>query len=199
MMKLLWAPASPFARKALMAVHELGLTETVEVVTADVHGQDAARPVNPLGKIPVLEIPGQPALFDSPVIAEYLDSIGGNRLFPASGPARWTALRLQAIGDGIAEAAVLRRMENNRPDGEKSASFAARQLKAVTTALDVLEQEAATLNADATIGTLAVAAALGYLDFRFSHEDWRPGRPALTNWYAAFSQRASVQATRPQG
>lgn len=198
MMKLRWAPASPFARKVQLCIHELGLAGQVEVVMTDVHGEDAARALNPLGKIPVLELDDGSALFDSPVIAEYLDVLaGGGKLFPAAGPARWQALVLQAIGDGICDAAVARRMEGNRPDGEKSPAFMARQLKAVTTALDVLEARAGDLSGPVTIGTLAVAAALGYLDFRFSHEDWRPGRPALTAWFGTFAQRPSMVATAP--
>ncbi|MFD2263758.1 glutathione S-transferase N-terminal domain-containing protein [Lacibacterium aquatile] len=198
MMKLRWAAASPFVRKIHLVAHELGLTDQIELLPTDVHGEDAARGDNPLGKIPCLLLDEGGALYDSPVIAEYLDSLHtGPKLHPDTGPARWQALRLQALGDGICDAAVARRMESNRADGQKSPAFMDRQKKAVDTALDYLDSHPEYFAGPVNIGHLAVGAALGYLDFRFAHEEWRTGRHKLKEWFDGFSQRPSMLQTKP--
>ncbi|WP_448206288.1 glutathione S-transferase N-terminal domain-containing protein [Azospirillum sp. sgz302134] len=199
-MKLRWSPTSPYVRKVMMVAIECGLEKAVETQKTDAWSPETDLPKdNPLGKVPALVLEDGTALYDSPVIAEYLDTLhDGPRLFPAHGPARWTALRQQALADGICDAAILRRLEANRPDGEKSPNWMERQRRAVARALDVLEAEAATgLGDTLTVGTLAVLVALGYLDFRFGHEDWREGRPALTAWFAAMSDRDSFRRTAP--
>jgi len=199
MLKLRWSPTSPYVRKVMMVLIERGLEDRVERVTTDPWSADTDLPTdNPLGKVPALTLEDGTTLFDSPVIVEYLDSLGNlPPLFPPAGPARWTALRQQAIADGICDAAILRRLESMRPDGEKSANWMERQRKAVARSLDLLEAEAASLEGEATIGSLSVLVALGYLDFRFGHEDWRVGRPALTSWFTKASDRDSLRRTAP--
>ncbi|WP_199902318.1 glutathione S-transferase N-terminal domain-containing protein [Azospirillum sp. B506] len=199
MLKLRWSPSSPYVRKVMMVLIERGLEDRVERVTTDPWSADTDLPKeNPLGKVPALTLEDGTTLFDSPVIAEYLDSLGDRSpLFPPAGPRRWAALRLQAVADGICDAAVLRRLESMRPDGEKSANWMERQRKAVVRSLDLLEAEAASLDGELTIGSLAVLVALGYLDFRFGHEDWRQDRPALTEWFIKASDRDSLRRTAP--
>ncbi len=199
MLKLRWSPTSPYVRKVMMVLIERGLEDRVERVTTDPWSADTdLGKDNPLCKVPALTLEDGTTLFDSPVIVEYLDSLGDRApLLPNAGPARWAALRLQAIADGICDAAILRRLESMRPDGEKSANWMERQRKAVARSLDLLEAEAASLDGEATIGTLAALVALGYLDFRFGHEDWRVGRPALTAWFAKASDRDSLRRTAP--
>lgn len=199
MMKLRWSATSPYVRKVMMVLIERGLDSAVERQQTDAWSPETDLPTdNPLGKVPALVLENGTTLFDSPVIAEYLDSLGsGPALFPAAGPARWTALRLQALADGICDAAILRRLETNRPDGEKSIAWADRQGRAVARALDLLEAEADGLGGELTIGTLAVMVALGYLDFRFGHEPWREGRPKLATWFATASDRDSFRRTAP--
>ncbi|MFD1625310.1 glutathione S-transferase N-terminal domain-containing protein [Azospirillum griseum] len=199
MMTLRWSATSPFVRKVMMVAIERGLADAITRQPTDPWSADTDLPQgNPLGKVPALTLADGTVLFDSPVIAEYLDSLGDAApLFPAVGPARWAALRLQAIADGVCDAAILRRLEANRPDGEKSAGWSERQRLAVARSLDLLEAEAAGLGEAVTIGTLAVLAALGYLDFRFAHEPWREGRPALAAWHARMADRDSVRLTAP--
>lgn len=201
MMQLRYSQTSPFVRKVLMVAHEVGLADRIEIVPTDVWAPDS--PIvrdNPLAKIPTLVTEDGLVLFDSPVIAEYLDSLHqGRRLFPAAGRERWVALRQQAMADGICDASVLRRMEAMRPESLRSADWTERQRRAVVRALDLLERESGTLpSADTpTIGGIAVAAALGYLDFRFAHEGWRQGRPGLANWFEAASARDCFKRTAP--
>ncbi|MCW2243976.1 glutathione S-transferase C-terminal domain-containing protein [Azospirillum canadense] len=198
-MKLRWSPTSPYVRKVMMVAIECGLENAIEKQTTNAWAADTDLPTdNPLCKVPALVLEDGTTLFDSPVVAEYLDTLhDGPRLFPATGPARWAALRQQALADGICDAAILRRLESQRPDGEKSPNWMERQRRAVTRALDVLEAEAAGLGDTPTIGTLALLVALGYLDFRFGHEDWRQGRPALTRWFESMSARDSYRRTEP--
>nr|WP_222532972.1 glutathione S-transferase N-terminal domain-containing protein [Azospirillum sp. 412522] len=199
MLKLRWSPTSPYVRKVMVVLIERGLEDRVERVATDPWSVDTDLPQdNPLGKVPALTLEDGTTLFDSPVIVEYLDSLGDRApLFPPTGPARWTALRQEAIADGICDAAILRRLESMRPDGETSANWMERQRKAVARSLDLLEAETASLEGDLTIGSLSVLVALGYLDFRFGHEDWRQGRPALTAWFAKASDRDSLRRTAP--
>ncbi|HYG85720.1 MAG TPA: glutathione S-transferase N-terminal domain-containing protein [Azospirillum sp.] len=198
-MKLRYSSTSPYVRKVMMVAIECGLDSSIELQNTDAWSAETDLPKdNPLGKVPALILDTGMVLYDSPVICEYLDTLhDGPRLFPPPGPARWTALRQQALADGICDAAILRRLEGNRPDGEKSAAWAERQRLAVARACDALEAEAASLPAEPTIGTLAILAALGYLDFRFGHEDWRPGRPALAAWFEKAAARDSVRRTAP--
>ena len=113
-MKLLYSPSSPFDRKVAVVPHERGLTGRIELITATTSpvqpNADVARD-NPLAKIPSLTLDDGSTLYDSGVIAEYLDQLAGAELFPPSGPQRWTALRQQALADGLLDAAILIRYE----------------------------------------------------------------------------------------
>ena len=202
-MKLRYSPASPYVRKVMVLALETGLAGKLEKIPTTVSptkpSPDVAKD-NPLIKVPALVLDDGQTLFDSPVICEYLDSLhGGAKLFPASGPARWTALRRQALGDGILDAAILTRYEGIRPDGFKWPDWIEGQMTKVRTALAELEREADKLGSTVDIGTITIGCALGYLDFRFASEDWRAKHPKLAAWYASFAARPSMKETVPQG
>ena len=151
---------------------------------------------NPLSKIPTLVTDDGVALFDSPVICEYLDSLGDALpMFPEHGAARWRALKLQAMGDGIMDASVPRRGELAKPKEAGRDALIARWRAAVERTLDALEAEVPHKAVD--IGSISVACALGYLDFRFPQDPWRGTRPKLAAWFAAFSEEPAVAATVP--
>jgi glutathione S-transferase len=198
-MKLYTNPASPFARKARIIVRELKLV--VEEINVPREGLgDGFRAINPLGKIPVLVLDDGSTLFDSPVICEYLNEAGGGRFFPGKSLLRentghWRALTLQALGDGICDAAVARNYERLRPAELQSAAVIQKYMNAVNTGLDVLERTKFTDKV--TIGEITVACALGYLDFRIPELGWRETRPNLRDWYEKFAQYPSMQATWP--
>lgn len=199
-MKLYFNPASPYVRKVRVTAHELGLTGKIELISISltpVSPHDGLRHSNPIGKIPALILDDGSALYDSPVICEYLDALaGGNRIFPAPGPARWTALRRQALADGIMDAAVLTRYEQAvRPQELRWQQWSDAQFLKIRTTLDALEQEA--LEGTFDIGTISIACALGYLDLRFAGEGWRTSRPRLAASLAAVSQRPSLIASAP--
>ena len=201
-MKLITVPPSPFARKVRVVIHEAGLNDRVEVSVDNPWSADTRVPdVNPIGKVPVLILDDGTALYDSSVICEYLDSCSVDvELYPAAGAERWAALRQQRMADQMVDAFVLRRLEGNRPEERQHAPWVERQWAVVQRCLDAAESEASTFDANKpTIGTIAMAAALGHLDFRRGDDpDWRVNRPALAAWYEAFSARPSMQATWPQ-
>jgi glutathione S-transferase len=198
-MKLRYSATSPYVRKVMMTAIEKGVRDRLELEPTNAWSPDTDLPGdNPLGKVPALVPDEGGALYDSPVICEYLDQLGsGPALFPPAGPARWTALRLQALGDGICDAAVSCRLEETRPEGERSAKWAARQRAAIARGTAALEAELDALRGPLTIGTLAALAALGYLDFRFAAEDWRARNPGLAAWFEEASARESYRATQP--
>ena len=199
-MKLRYSPTSPYVRKVMVCAAETGSSGDLELIPTDILDPESDLPGdNPLGKVPTLITDDGDRLFDSPVICEYLDGLhDGDRLYPSSGAARWKALRLQALGDGILDAAVLCVLEGRREPGERSAAFVAHQKGKIERVLDALEGGAAGLGGPVTIGAVTAGCALGYLDFRFAEDRWREGRPALATWYEAFSRRPSMAASVPR-
>ena len=198
MMRLHWSSRSPFVRKVMVVAHESGLAERIErvptVVALTKPGIDLL-PRNPLGKIPTLLLEDGSSLYDSVVICEYLDGLGGApRLFPAAGTARIEALRRHALGNGFMDFLLLWRGELGRaaPDQRILDNFAAK-LAALLTAL---EAEAPALSAGPLdIGRVAIGCALSYLDFRWPEAGWRAAHPALAAWHSGFAARPSVRAT----
>ena len=195
-MKLFHAPTSPYARKVMVTAKVCGLEDRITVLPTNPHEAPAELlAANPLSRIPCLVTEDGLALFDSPVICEYLDNIGAGSQFPPPGPARWRALKQQAIGDGIMDAAVGRRMEQGRPAEEERTKLMDRHKEAVARAVAVLEADPPTDHMD--IGTVAIACALGYLDLRFADEDWRTGAPKLAAWFERMAARPEIASTKP--
>jgi glutathione S-transferase len=202
MMKLYYSTASPFARKARVVARETGLDARIEEVVTTVSPVKANVELgrdNPVMKVPTLALDDGTALFDSPVICEYLDGLhSGRKLFPPAGKARWNALRLQAAGDGILDAGILCRYETVlRPEPLRWADWIAGQTEKWHAGLDFLERSAGDLEGEPTIGGITAGCVLGWLDFRFGDDDWRSGRPNLARWYERFAARPSMQATIP--
>jgi glutathione S-transferase len=201
-MQLHYNVASPFVRKVMAVAIETGLTDRIEPVKSV---PSPVAPVaelnadNPLGKVPCLVTNDGVALYDSRVICEYLDSLHhGPKMFPPSGAARWTALRRQALGDGIMDAAVLTRYETfTRPEEARWDAWIDSQKQKFRRGLDALEAESTSLDV-VDVGTLAIACALGYLDFRFADENWRARRPRVAAWFEQFAKRPSIATTGPQ-
>jgi glutathione S-transferase len=194
-MKLLWSSRSPFARKVMIAAHELGIADELELERVVVNPADPSRRVmqfNPLGRIPTLVLDDGTILHDSAVIIEYLDERYGGTLIPRNGPDRWAALTQQALADGIMEA-DLRLIEERkyRESGHRDA-LAAGMREKIGKALDHLDSAPP---AGVTIGAVSLGSALAHLDFRFADEPWRPGHPNLAQWFADFSARPSMRAT----
>jgi len=196
-MKLFHSPTSPYARKVVACAIARGIDSQIELIATNPHvSPPELLAVNPLSKIPCLVTGDGLALFDSPVICEYLDSLeGGLPLYPRGLGPRLRVLKQQAIADGIMDAAVLRRMEMGRPQEAARDAVMARHKVAVERALDVLEAD--TLHQTVDIGTISIACALGYLTLRFAAEPWRDGHPKLTAWFAQFGLNPCIARTKP--
>lgn len=200
-MKLYGSLTSPYVRKVRVILHEKKLA--CEFVVADAWAADSPIPaLNPLGKVPVLELDDGELLFDSPVILEYLDSVKMPPLLAASGETRWQMLCWSALADGILDAVVTRLLESRRPAEQQSAENIHRQEEKVSRSLNYIERHlsggAWLMTGRFTLADLTVAVALEYTDFRYPH-DWQSRHPRLASWLAEISARPSLAETRPPG
>jgi glutathione S-transferase len=195
-MILRFLPHSPYARKVLVAAHELGQSDAFEVVTA--HVFDPETPLqteNPLKKVPTLVLDDGQVLYDSTVICEWLDARdGGSRLFPA-GEARWDALRLNALGDGLGQVATWNIRERYKPENERSDTYIAYYERTLHRSLEALDGEVGGYGDAFQIGQISVACALSYIDLRYPDMDWRAVHPGLGAWYDRACERPSMAAT----
>lgn len=201
-MKLYHSPSSPFARKCTVLLHEAGQPDSVELAPAAGHPVDPqTMPVaqNPLGKLPALERPDGPALYDSRVITRYLDARLEAGLYPDE--RLWDVLTVEATGDGMMDALILLRYETwLRPEEARWEDWAEGQWTKVRRACAALtERWMSHLQGPVDMGQVSVACALAYADFRHSNRDWRTGHEPLADWYADFSSRESMVATSHDG
>jgi len=192
---LCYSPMSPFVRKVRVVAHQLGAPLALLEIDAGSYAELKRR--NPLARIPTLTLADGTHLYDSPVICDYLDAMAGGGLLPAAGPERWRALHLQALADGLCDAAVARRNEEQRPDGVRRPEAVRKEAEVMGRGLDDLEQAGDARLAGFGLGEIAVACFLGYLNFRFATDNWRAGRPRLAAWFETVDRRPSMIATRP--
>jgi glutathione S-transferase len=191
---------SPFGRKVRIAMSVLGLENKVRHEPAA--NQDPADPIrqqNPLGKVPVLLFEDGSTLFDSPVILEYLDTLaGGGKIIPKETKARFDALRLEALADGILDASILLVYEGRyRPPEKHEQKWLDLQAGKVARGLAELEKAPPGLDSPPNVGQITLACALGYRDFRF-HGSWRKEYPRLVAWLDKFAaQVPAFAATMP--
>ena len=198
-MKLYYSSTSPFVRKINVFAIEVGLDKKIEwVKTNPWQVEDVLTAENPLSQVPTLITDDDVVLYDSSVICEYLDSLhSGKKMIPEESKARWPALRLQALADGILNAGILRFLENKRSLEKQSDDWDATQRKSVERSLDYLENTVFDWGANLDVGVLSIACTLGWLDFRFANEDWRATHSKLSHWFDSFSKRPSIIQTMP--
>lgn len=198
--ELFHAPTSPYVRKVMVCAIELGLVDRIVKLPSAAHPlkRDARiAAFNPLAKVPAAKLADGTLLFDSRVICEYLDDLGGGALFPRC-PERWQVLTEQALGDGLLDAALSARYETTcRSDEIRSADWIDGQMTKIVAALDQMEETVVVFGSRISIGSLTIACALGYLDFRYASFDWRKSRPALASWFADISERPSLRDSYP--
>jgi glutathione S-transferase len=202
-MKLIGALTSPYVRKVRIVMAEKKLD--FQLVLEDVWGSDAILKSNPLGKVPCLVMEGGEAVFDSRVIVEYLDTLSPvGRLIPASGRERVEVRTWEALADGLLDAAILARLEANwagRQPGERSQAWIDRQMSRVHGAVEAMGRGLAEkpwcAGSHFSLADVAVGCALGYLDFRFPHIDWRRSQPHLARLAEKLNTRPSFVDTLP--
>jgi glutathione S-transferase len=196
--KLYYAATSPYVRKVMACAITRGLEARIKLHPSNPHSSPVDLLAdNPTSKVPCLITDDGLSLYDSPVICEFLDSLGDALpLFPVSSAARWRALKFQAMCDGILDAAVPCRGEQQRSKEAARDAAIARYKAAMFRTVDALEADPPHRHID--IGSLAVACALGYLDFRYAADPWRPGRPKLAAWFEEFSKNPGIAQTVPK-
>ena len=196
MMMLRSSPFSPFVRKVRIAADLLGLADKIDVRPVDLEDAgDSIRKQNPVGKIPALILEDGTAYYDSRVILEYLDYLaGGGRIIPREAPARFEALRLQALCDGILDASLLLVYEGRyRPADKHVQSWLDRQNDKVARGLAALEAAPPKIDATPNVGQIALACLLGYRDLRFGGT-WRKDYPRLLAWHDKFAAQVPAFA-----
>ncbi|NMG75395.1 glutathione S-transferase [Aromatoleum diolicum] len=200
-MKLFASLTSPYARKIRIILAEKRLPFEL-VVDSPWEGNTRIPSINPLGKVPALVTENDEVFFDSPVIAGYLETLDATpRLVPNDPLDAVRVRQLEALADGVTDAAVTALLESRRPDGQRSELEMDRQMEKIDRGLDELERRASGrtwLHGDSlSLGDIAVAVALGYLDLRFAHHEWRDTHPALAALADRMFARPSFTSTRP--
>ncbi|MFV0295636.1 MAG: glutathione S-transferase N-terminal domain-containing protein [Hyphomicrobiaceae bacterium] len=204
-MKLFYSPTSPYVRKVMITAMEKGLEPKIERVSTSVSpiAREGELPTkNPLGKVPCLIADDGTALFDSPVICAYLDSLKAEPpLTPKDDKGRFASMTLEALADGLLDAGILLRYESSlRPEDKRWEGWLDGQMAKIQGAIDAFETTyAGQLGGPLTIGQIAVVCALGWFDFRYGHVDWRKDHPKTSAFMKTMGQRASVMATAPKG
>ncbi|MCB1521489.1 MAG: glutathione S-transferase N-terminal domain-containing protein [Hyphomicrobiaceae bacterium] len=198
-MKLFTSPTTPYGRKVRIVATIKGVDRDIAFLEADTNppGNAELMKHNPLGKIPVLVLDDGTRVFDSRVICEHLDTLGGPgapRMFPEPWPERMAVLTLGALADGIAEAGILIFYESRfRPVEQHNGGWLARQQTRIDSALDFLDADPPAWKTHPDYGHIALAAALGHLDLRHGGR-WRKDRPRLTNWLDHFGNEVPSYA-----
>jgi glutathione S-transferase len=202
MMILKNSAASPFGRKVRIAIKVLGLDKDVEIRATDTNDpKDDLRKLNALGKIPTLLGDDGAAYYDSRVIVEYLDSrAGGGRIIPREGKARFDALRLQALCDGVCDASLLQVYEGRyRSPEHHEEKWLSLQAGKVERGLGELEVSPPGIDTTPNVGQISLACTLGYRDLRFEGK-WRKDHPKLVAWLDKFAaQVPAFEETRFTG
>jgi glutathione S-transferase len=205
-MRLYVTPASPWVRRVVVSILELGIRDRFEFVQTKWPHAWATRTVTPsaefseatpVARIPALVTPDF-TLMDSHSICDYLNGeLGGYRLLAREGIARWRALADMSIASGIIEAQIARRAELLRSEGERSADFIDKMRDREFRCFGALEKRAPDFGADFDLAQITIAVACGYEDWRYGADSWRKVAPKLAAWFEGVSQRPSMQATRP--
>ncbi|MDP3082191.1 MAG: glutathione S-transferase N-terminal domain-containing protein [Rubrivivax sp.] len=202
-MKLIGSPTSPYVRKVRVVMSEKKLD--FQLVLEDVWNSDAILRANPLGKVPCLVMEGGEAVFDSRVIVEYLDTLSPvGKLIPPPGRERAEVRTWEALADGVLDAAILARLEATwagRSAEQRSQVWIDRQMSRVHASLQAMSQGLGETPWCAgnhfTLADVAVGCALGYLDFRFGHIDWRASYPNLLRLSDKLALRPSFIDSAP--
>lgn len=198
-MKLYNSTNSPYGRKVRVLALELGIEKDIDLV--DTNPRDSSGgfwDLNPLAKIPLLELDDGRAIYDSRIICEYLATeCGQGRLLDDTGRDAWDVRGMAAIADGAMDAGMLVRIEMTRPENERSPSEMARQMATAGRAVDRLQDLLADRDDSADLGTIAAGCCIAWLMFRHESTDWLGSRPALARWYERFAERDSMRRTVP--
>jgi glutathione S-transferase len=206
-MKLFWTPASPFTRKVSVVARELGLWDNIKILPTTwslewgyrtVPFTPGLMEVNPVARIPTLITDGGDALGDSTMACLYLNDVSNSTKLIPDSEEKWQMWSLYGIADGMLEAQILMRAEHLRPRDIRSDSFLDKQRDRIARCLDAMEARAGELDGPLDLAQITVGVTCSYQDWRDWLDDFRLGRPRLTEWYAQFSERNAMKMTEPQ-
>lgn len=201
-MKLLGSIPSPFTRKVRIVLAE----KRVECTFEQVDVMSTASPVpahNPLGKVPVLVLDDGSTIYDSRVIAEFLDTVSPiGRLIPDESRDRIAVRRWEALADGVVDAGILVRYEQAREANLQSAAWKERQMGKLERGLAEMANELGDKpwchGNGFTLADIAFGCTLGWLAFRFTAIDWRGRYPNLARHFDKLSERPAFADTVPK-
>ena len=201
MMKLLYTPNSPYARKVrIVAIEKHIDIELQEVVLSDPN--NPVHQYNPLGKVPVLILDGNESVYDSTVIAEYLDHrTPVAHLIPQEHTSKIAVRRWEALADGVCDAAIVIMLEERKPIEKQAGVMIQKQLEKVHRGLEVLNADIAKkkwcVNETFSLADIALGCMLGYVDLRFKHLNWQDKYQHLAKHYGILIKRPSFKQTMP--
>jgi len=195
-MKLYTTTRSPFGRKAVIMAIEKGVEGRMQVINEDLTKKSAALLAgNPLGKVPLLVLDNGTCIYDSPVICEYIESLSpAGKLIPQNIDSRIKCLTVSALADGMTESAIAIFYERLKPVQDKN--IINKNIVVLKNAAQVFQRENLSL-ADFTMAEIAVASAIGYINFRLPEINITHEAPKLHLWYNEFSKRPSMLKTMP--
>ena len=199
-MKLLGTLTSPYVRKARIVLAEKKI-DFEWIPDSPNDPESIARRVNPLARVPVLVLDDETPIFDSPVIVEYLDNLApNNKLLPKANRERIEVKRWEALADGLLDAAVGIRLEQLRPEPQRSSPWIEHAVIDATLAMMASElgDKSWCMGTPFTLADITVGCALGYLDFRFPTIDWRSRHPQLARLHEKLMQRPSFSESTPR-
>ena len=197
-MKIIGSPTSPYVRKIRVLLIEKGYDDIEVVMVNPWDDPEALVSVNPFSKVPTLVLSNGVVFYDSKMIADYIEqTMQGPRMVPASGAGRWFVLQAQAHADSLLDVGVRAFLERKRPEDKQMKEKIMRDEVAVARGIGGAAKLVKAMEAQINLGHIAIACAIGWIDFRLPHIKWRERHPALSAWYQDMQLRPSMQATAP--
>ena len=200
-MNLLYSPLSPYVRKVMITAHETGQVDELTLVTESgtpIAPNDVIVAMNPVGKIPALETTDAGVIYDSRVICRYLNARAGASLY-GSGTQEFVILTREALAEGMIDAALLAAYEwRLRPEEIRFQPWVDGQRDKIIRGFKAWNDKIADLSSDVTADQIALGTCCGYVDVRHADLGWRDVAPTVAEWFDAFNQRPSMQATLPK-
>jgi glutathione S-transferase len=198
-MKLFYVPNSPYARRAVLAVREFELSETVDLVDVSplAAHDNILRSMGPGGRVPALRTDDGAFICETLLILNYFDGVTGGKLYPGDAVARGVAMQIEGVASLLMDSLFLRAHENRRDPAERSPGEIEKEAGRAARCYDALEDLVDRFGPTLHMGLLSTAASLGYADGRHPGDGWRDGRPKLSAWNEEMLKRPAVAATVP--
>lgn len=196
-MKLIASTTSPFARKIRVLLIEKGFDDIEVEMHNPWDSKDELLALNPLSRVPALVLTNGVVFYDSALIADYIDSTMQGPKFVPEGINRWIVLQAQAHADNMIDVGIRPLLERRRPQDKQVKEIIMRDELTVARGVGVAAKLVKSMDAQLNIGHIAIACALGFVDFRLPHLKWRDRHSELSAWYQDMRLRPSMQTTVP--